>query len=106
MDYDVTASYELAIRHNRKAYDEIRHKLTQNPGEMLRYRRRMLNHTQRQAADQAEISFRQYQRFESGESDIFNAPFYIASRVIEALGMDISDFYHGIVPESGSYDKG
>lgn len=41
MDYDVTTSYELAIRHNRKAYDEIRHKLTQNPGEMLRYRRRI-----------------------------------------------------------------
>lgn len=106
LDYEAAASYELAIRQNRKAYDELGHKLTQNTGEMLRYRRMMLNHTQRQAADQAEISLRQYQRFESGESDIFNAPLYIACRVIEALGMDISDFYHGIIPESGSYDKG
>lgn len=105
LDYDVAASYELAIRQNRKAYDELGHELTRSTGELLRHRRIMLAHTQQQVADWANISLRQYQEFESGERDVFNASFDIACRVIEALDMDISNFYHGIIPESGSYNK-
>ena len=50
---------------------------------------------QQQVADKACISLRQYQKFESGERSIMTCSFVIACRVIEALGMDISDFYHG-----------
>lgn len=51
--------------------------------------------TQKEVADKAGIQWRQYQRFESGERSLLAASFQTACRVLEALGMDISDFYHG-----------
>lgn len=51
--------------------------------------------TQKQVAERAGISFQQYQKFESGARSIMNCSFRIACRVIEALEMNISDFYHG-----------
>ena len=50
--------------------------------------------TQRQVAERAGIQLQQYQKFESGDRNILTASFRIACRVIEALGMNISDFYH------------
>ncbi len=50
--------------------------------------------TQRQVAERAGIQLQQYQKFESGDRNSLTASFRIACRVIEALGMDISDFYH------------
>lgn len=46
-------------------------------------------------ADRAKITLRQYQRLESGERSILTCSFGLACRVIEALDMDVSKFYHG-----------
>ena len=65
------------------------------PKNVLREKRLILRMTQKQVADKANISLQQYQKFESGARNIRTCSFQIACRVIEALGMDISDFYHG-----------
>jgi transcriptional regulator with XRE-family HTH domain len=51
--------------------------------------------TQKQVAENAKITLQQYQKFESGARNIMTCSFRIACRVIEALEMNISDFYHG-----------
>lgn len=51
--------------------------------------------TQQEIADRAKITLRQYQRLESGERSILTCSFGLACRVIEALDMDVSKFYHG-----------
>ena len=61
---------------------------------LLREKRVVLGLTQQQVADRAKIKLQQYQKFESGERNIKTASFQLACRVIEALEMDISDFYH------------
>jgi len=63
--------------------------------EIFREKRKALRLTQQAVADKAGILIRQYQRFESGERDIMASSFAVACAVIEALGMNISDFYHG-----------
>lgn len=62
---------------------------------VLRERRVVLGMTQQQVADKAGIILQQYQKFEGGERDIMSSSFRTACKVIEALGMDITDFYHG-----------
>ena len=57
--------------------------------------RQMLRLTQQEIADRAKITLRQYQRLESGERSILTCSFGLACRVIEALDMDVSKFYHG-----------
>lgn len=64
-------------------------------GNILREKRLVLEMTQQQVAEKAKVALRQYQKFESNERNIMTASFQLASRVIEALGMNISDFYHG-----------
>ena len=61
---------------------------------LLKEKRKVLDLTQQQVADKAKIKLQQYQKFESGERNIKTASFQLAWRVIEALEMDISDFYH------------
>ncbi len=58
-------------------------------------RRVILGLTQKQVAERAGIRLQSYQRFESGERNIMTASFQLACRVIEALKMNVSDFYHG-----------
>ena len=62
---------------------------------ILRERRITLGLTQKQIAEKAKIPFQSYQRFESGERNIMTASFQMTCRVIEALEMNVSDFYHG-----------
>ena len=62
---------------------------------VLRERRVILSLTQMQVAEKAKIPLQSYQRFESGNRDIRTASFQIVCRVVEALEMNISDFYHG-----------
>ena len=62
---------------------------------VLSERRQMLRMTQQEAADRANITLRQYQRLESGERNILTSSFGLACRVVEALDMDVSKFYHG-----------
>lgn len=65
------------------------------PRKVLREKRVVLGMTQQQVADKAKIVAAQYQKFESGERNIMTASFQMACRVIEALDMNVSDFYHG-----------
>lgn len=46
-------------------------------------------------AYRANITLRQYQRLKSGERNILTSSFGLPCRVIEALDMDVSKFYHG-----------
>lgn len=62
---------------------------------ILREKRVVLGLTQKQVADRANILLQQYQKFESGERNILSGSFKTACKVIEALEMDISKFYHG-----------
>ena len=62
---------------------------------VLRDFRDKLGLTQQQVADKAMIQLRQYQRFESGERNLSSSSFNIACRVIEALGLDPTKYYHG-----------
>ena len=68
--------------------------LDKNNGSILREKRVVLGLTQKQVAERAKITLRQYQKFESGERNIMTCSFQMACRIIEALGMNISDFYH------------
>lgn len=69
--------------------------LSDDAHDILREKRVVLGLTQQQVADKAKVVLQQYQKFESGERNIMTCSFSIACRVIEALGMDITDFYHG-----------
>ena len=62
---------------------------------LLREKRVILGMTQQNVANKAKITLQQYQKFESGERSIMTCSSQIACRVIEALQMDISKFYHG-----------
>lgn len=66
-----------------------------NNGGILREKRVSLGLTQQQVADKAKIKLQQYQKLESGERDIKNCSYDLACRVIEALGMNVADFFHG-----------
>ena len=61
---------------------------------ILRERRVILGLTQQAVADRANIPLQSYQQFESGKRKIVRASFSIACRVIEALEMDPTDFFH------------
>ena len=62
--------------------------------EYLKTRRHELHLTQQNVADKADIRLQQYQKFESGERSILTASFVIACKVLNALKIDIEDFYH------------
>lgn len=65
------------------------------PGAILREQRVTQNMTQRQVAEKAKITIRQYQTFESNQRNLRTASFLLACRVLDALNMNIDDFYHG-----------
>lgn len=82
--------------------------------DLLREKRVVLGLTQQQVADKAKVSLQAYQKFEGGQRNIKTASFQVACRVIEALGMDISKFYHNeyifgekkyLTPEGWRYEK-
>lgn len=66
-----------------------------NDRSMLWHYREKLGLTQQQVADRAKIQLRQYQRFESEERSISSSSFNIACRVIEALELDPTKYFHG-----------
>jgi transcriptional regulator with XRE-family HTH domain len=57
--------------------------------------RKKLGMTQQQVADKARIVLRQYQKFESGERKLSTSSFWIASKVIQALELDVTTFARG-----------
>ena len=73
----------------------IEYELSWKPENILREKRSELGLTQKQVAKKSEIPYQSYQKFESGERSIMTCSFQIACRVIEALQMDITKFFHG-----------
>lgn len=65
------------------------------PCDILKEKRLVLELTQKQIAERAGILLQQYQKFEKGERNIMTCSFQLACKIIEALEMNISDFYHG-----------
>ncbi len=63
-------------------------------GKILREKRVALGLTQQEVADSADIPLQSYQKFEGGKRQIRQASFDIASRVLDALELDITDFHH------------
>ena len=66
-----------------------------NDQSILQERRIILGMTQKQVAEKAKIPLQSYQRFESGDRNITTASFQVACRVLEALELNIADFFHG-----------
>ena len=67
----------------------------QKPYQILREKRLVLELTQKQVAERAGILLQQYQKFEKGQRNIMTCSFQLACKIIEALEMNVSDFYHG-----------
>ena len=65
------------------------------PCQILKEKRLVLELTQKQVAERAGVLLQQYQKFESGERNIMTCSFQLACKIIEALEMNVSDFYHG-----------
>lgn len=61
--------------------------------EYMKNRRRELHLTQQAVADKAGIQLQQYRKFEGGKRNILKASFTVACAVLNALDIDISDFY-------------
>ena len=57
--------------------------------------RKKLSLTQQQVADNAGIVLRLYQKFESGERKLSSSSFWTASRVLQALELDITTYARG-----------
>jgi len=57
--------------------------------------RKRLGLTQTQVADKAHITLRQYQRFESGERKLSSSSFWMASKILQVLELDVTTFARG-----------
>ena len=57
--------------------------------------RKRLSLTQLQVAEKSFITLRQYQKFESGERKLSSSSFWIASKVLQALELDVTTFANG-----------
>ncbi len=66
-----------------------------NRNKILKIFRKYKQLTQQQVADKANINYRQYQKFESGERDVMNGSFKLVCRLLNALEIDINKFYQG-----------
>ena len=66
--------------------------ITQDENKILLESRKKLKLTQQQVADKADITIRHYQLFESGERKLSSSSFITASKVLNALELDITSF--------------
>ena len=63
--------------------------------EVLLEARKKLGLTQQQVADKARIVLRLYQKFEGGERKLSSSVFYTASKILQALELDVTTFARG-----------
>ncbi len=61
--------------------------------ELLKTKRLSKGITQLEAANGAGISIQHYQMFENGKRNLMSASYDVVCRVLEALELDINDFY-------------
>jgi len=57
--------------------------------------RKKLGLTQQQVADKARVAMRHYQMFEGGKRKLSTSSFWTASRVLQALELDVTTFARG-----------
>jgi transcriptional regulator with XRE-family HTH domain len=57
--------------------------------------RKKLGLTQTQVAEKAFITLRQYQKFESGERKLSSSSFWMASKILQVLELDVTTFARG-----------
>ena len=69
--------------------------ITQDEKKILLDARKKLGFTQQQVADKALVTLSQYQSFEYGSRKLSTASFTTASRILEALELDLSTFARG-----------
>ena len=70
---------------------------------VLKRARAKLGLSQQQVADKAGIHMQQYQKFETGTRALSMARFYIACRVLAALELDMTRYFHGDYTLSEEY---
>jgi len=63
--------------------------------EVLLEARKNLGLTQQQVANKAMIVLRLYQKFEGGERKLTSSVFYTASKILQALELDVTAFARG-----------
>ena len=57
--------------------------------------RKKLGLTQQQVADKARVAMRHYQMFEGGRRKLSSSSFWTASKILEALELDVTTFARG-----------
>ena len=67
----------------------------QDEKKILLEARKKIGMTQQQVADKANITIRHYQMFESGERKLSSSAFSTASKVLDALQLDLTAFARG-----------
>jgi len=85
-----------------EGYD-LRNQVMQDEKKILLEARKKIGMTQQQVADKANITIRHYQMFESGERKLSSASFSTASKVLDALKLDLTTFARG---DYALYDMG
>lgn len=73
--------------------------MTKEKNSFLRERRRELHLTQQEVADRAGVNLSQYQKLEYGQRDLWRASLYLASCVLTALEIDVSDYFREVYTE-------
>jgi transcriptional regulator with XRE-family HTH domain len=57
--------------------------------------RKKLGLTQQQVADRAGVAMRHYQMFEGGKRKLSSSSFWTASKILQALELDVTTFARG-----------
>jgi transcriptional regulator with XRE-family HTH domain len=57
--------------------------------------RKKLGLTQQQVADKADVAMRHYQMFEGGRRKLSTSSFWTASKILQALELDVTTFARG-----------
>ena len=73
----------------------MRNQVIQDEKRILLEARTKLGLTQQQVADKAAITIRHYRMFESGERKLSSSTFTTASKVLNALELDLTAFGRG-----------
>ena len=63
--------------------------------DILAEARKKLGLTQQQVADKAGVAMRHYQMFECGTRKLTSSSFWTASRILQALELDVTTFARG-----------
>ena len=69
--------------------------VTREEKDILIEARKKLGLTQQQVADKAQVAMRHYQMFEGGKRKLSSSSFWTASKILQALELDVTTFARG-----------